>query len=151
ATHDTKRGEDSRARLNVLSEIPEDWEKHVRRWARLNKGLKTRHGKGTAPSGVDEYFIYQALVGAWPWAPSGSGVSAFAPVIPHQGRLKAYLVKALREAKQATSWLDPDADYEQACLAFLGGILDRRRSRAFIDDIHAFIGQIAPSGIMNSL
>ena len=149
ATHDTKRGEDSRARLNVLSEIPDEWERRVRRWIRLNKGL--RHGKSRAPRPLDEYLIYQTLVGAWPFeflAPgriTGSAAAAFLE------RMKAYLVKALREAKQETSWLDPDLDYEQACLGFLEGLLDRRRSREFIADLADFLGGIAPFGAMNSL
>ena len=65
--------------------------------------------------------------------------------------MKAYLVKALREAKQETSWLDPDIDYERACLGFLEGLLDRRRSREFIADLTDFLGEIAPFGAMNSL
>ncbi|HSY85833.1 MAG TPA: malto-oligosyltrehalose synthase [Verrucomicrobiae bacterium] len=149
ATHDTKRGEDSRARLNVLSEIPTEWARRVRRWARLNKGL--RKGRNGAPRPIDEYFIYQTLVGAWPFeflAPgriTGSSAAAFLE------RMKAYLVKALREAKQETSWLDPDIDYERACLGFLEGLLDRRRSREFIEDLTDFLGEIAPFGVMNSL
>ena len=149
ATHDTKRGEDSRARLNVLSEIPEEWDRRVRRWIRLNKGL--RDGKSQAPNPLDEYLIYQTLVGAWPFeflAPdkiTGSSAAAFLE------RMKAYLVKALREAKQETSWLDPDADYEQACLGFLEGLLDRRRSREFIADLTGFLTEIAPLGAMNAL
>ena len=149
ATHDTKRGEDSRARLNVLSEIPVEWERRVRRWIRLNKGL--RHRKSRAPRPLDEYLIYQTLVGAWPFeflTPgriTGSAAAAFLE------RMKVYLVKALREAKQETSWLDPDLDYEQACLGFLEGLLDRRRSREFIADLVDFLGGIAPFGAMNSL
>ena len=100
---------------------------------------------------LDEYLIYQTLVGAWPFeflAPdkiTGSSAAAFLE------RMKAYLVKALREAKQETSWLDPDADYEQACLGFLEGLLDRRRSREFIADLTGFLTEIAPLGAMNAL
>ncbi|HXU57226.1 MAG TPA: malto-oligosyltrehalose synthase, partial [Verrucomicrobiae bacterium] len=147
--HDTKRGEDSRARLNLLSEIPAEWERRVRRWIRLNKGL--RNGKSEAPRPLDEYLIYQSLIGAWPFEfldPGGITGSSAAVFLE---RMKAYLVKALREAKQETSWLDPDLDYEQACLAFLENLLDRRRSREFIADLTGFLSGIAPFGAMNSI
>ncbi|HKF59745.1 MAG TPA: malto-oligosyltrehalose synthase [Dongiaceae bacterium] len=150
ATHDTKRGEDSRARLNVLSEIPEQWERRVRRWSRMNRGLKRGLGKEIAPSGRDEYFIYQGLVGTWPidWLTPGAAADLSADALE---RIKAYLVKALREAKHRTSWLEPNADYEQACLAFLEGMLDRRRSLGFIEDIASFLREIAPFGMLNGL
>src|SRR5262249_39379767 len=150
ATHDTKRGEDSRARLNILSEMPGAWEKRVRRWARLNKGLRTRLGRGLAPSGQDEYFIYQGLVGAWPIAWLAPG-AVIAPSAEMRERMKAYLVKALREAKLETSWLEPNEDYEQACLDFLEGLLDRDRSASFIGDVTAFLREIAPYAMQNSL
>src|SRR4029077_17497851 len=117
ATHDTKRGEDSRARLNVLSEIPVEWERRVRRGIRLNKGLRDR--KSRAPRPLDEYLIYQTLVGAWPFEFLTPGRITGAAAAAFLERMKVYLVKALREAKQETSWLDPDLDYEQACLGFL--------------------------------
>ncbi|HEX4572320.1 MAG TPA: malto-oligosyltrehalose synthase, partial [Dongiaceae bacterium] len=150
ATHDTKRGEDSRARLNVLSEIPDQWQGRVRRWSRMNKGLKRRRGREIAPSGQDEYFIYQGLVGLWPidWLTPGAAADLSADALE---RMKVYLVKALREAKLRTSWLEPNEDYEQACLAFLGGVLDRRRSRGLIEDIASFLREIAPFGMLNGL
>lgn len=150
ATHDTKRGEDSRARLNILSEMPDAWERRVRRWARLNKGLRIRLGGRLAPSSQDEYFIYQGLVGAWPieWLAPGALI---APTAEMRERMKAYLVKALREAKLETSWLEPNEDYEHACLDFLEGLLDRDRSAPFIGDVTAFLREIAPYAMQNSL
>jgi (1->4)-alpha-D-glucan 1-alpha-D-glucosylmutase len=149
ATHDTKRGEDSRARLNVLSEIPEEWDRRVRRWVRLNKSL--RKGKSQPPRPLDEYLIYQTLVGAWPFEFLTPAKITDPAATVFLERMKAYLVKALREAKLETSWLDPDSAYEQACLGFLESLLDRRRSREFIADLTGFLGKIAPLGGMNGL
>ncbi|MBE0616632.1 MAG: malto-oligosyltrehalose synthase, partial [Proteobacteria bacterium] len=115
ATHDTKRGEDVRARLNVLSEIPQEWSRGVRGWCRLNARFRrTRKGR-KLPDRNDEYLLYQTLVGAWPW--DRSEAPAF------RERLRDYLVKAVREAKVHTAWLKPDAEYEEAFLAFADRIL----------------------------
>src|SRR5262249_5286859 len=130
----------------VLSEIPDVWERRVRRWQRLNKGLRMSRGKTLAPVPLDEYSIYQALVGAWP-----HGALSKSTAVRIRERMKAYPVKALREAKQATSWLDPDGDYEQACLGFLEGLLDLGRSPRFLDDLRTFIGEITPFAVRNSL
>ncbi len=149
ATHDTKRGEDSRARLAVLSEIPSAWGARVRRWARLNAGLGPRRGALRAPRREDEYFIYQTLVGVWPfeWLEPDPRRDTSALL----ERLKAYLVKALREAKQTTSWLNPNTDYEEACLGFLGRLFDGRVAAAFVEDLTAFVREIAAVGAANGL
>src|SRR5262249_28890263 len=119
-------------------------------WSRLNKGLGARIAGKRAPCGRDEYFIYQGLVGAWPldWLAQDAVI---APSAEMRERMKAYLVKALREAKLETGWLEPKQAYEQSCLAFLDGLLDPKRSRAFIDDLTAFLRELAPLAVRNSL
>src|SRR5262245_12594111 len=99
ATHDTKRGEDMRARINVLSEIPEEWRRHVARWQRLNRRHRRTVDGRAVPGANTEYLIYQTLVGAWPID------------VP---RLRKYLMKAVHEAKTHTSWINPDARYDTA-------------------------------------
>jgi (1->4)-alpha-D-glucan 1-alpha-D-glucosylmutase len=114
ATHDTKRGEDHRARINVLSEIPGPWTKKLRHWGRMNRVKKTIVRGVPAPDRNDEYLFYQALIGA---CPLGHSTPEFLE------RMKVYAVKALREAKRHTSWTDPDEGYEAASLRFLDALL----------------------------
>ena len=99
ATHDTKRGEDARARLMALTEIPGEWTSAVARWKILNAPNLVIDGAMRAPSATFEYMLYQALLGAWPL---GQGDDALSE------RMQAYAVKAAREGKQETSWLNPD-------------------------------------------
>ncbi|MBC7800790.1 MAG: malto-oligosyltrehalose synthase, partial [Gemmatimonadaceae bacterium] len=147
ATHDHKRGEDTRARLAVLSEIPAEWEAALLRWTRLNANLK-RDLDGPAPDAADEIMLYQTLVAAWPLdlAPTdAAGLSAF------EARVAGWLEKALREAKRHTGWAAPDAEYEGACRAFLAGLLDPGRSADLVGEFAAFADRIAPAGALNSL
>jgi (1->4)-alpha-D-glucan 1-alpha-D-glucosylmutase len=116
STHDTKRGEDSRVRINLLSEFVEEWTTIFREWHEKNQGFKTKTGSKDAPSLNDEYFIYQSLVGAFP--ASLQIDEAFIR------RVKEYMMKAVRESKFNSSWDDPDNDYENACYAFIDQILD---------------------------
>jgi len=116
ATHDTKRGEDVRARIHVLSEIPYQWEKHIREWNRINRKRKRRVKGVEVPDRNDEYFLYQTLVGAWPFEES--------KLPEFVRRMGEYVIKAVREAKVHTAWLKPDGDYEDAYLAFLKDILE---------------------------
>src|SRR5262249_47088891 len=104
ATHDTKRGEDTRARLNVLSEIPDEWRRQLSGWARLNAGQRTVVDGEPAPDRNDEYFFYQTLLGAWPAEPAGT----MHPVAPASlvQRLGEYMKKAIKEAKVHTSWIN---------------------------------------------
>src|SRR5262249_26869645 len=97
STHDSKRGEDARARLNVLSEIPDAWKAAVMKWRKLNRRLKRQVHGMLAPDGNEEYFLYQVLVGVWPFDDSSAG-QAF------RNRLKPFIVKALREAKVHSNW-----------------------------------------------
>lgn len=114
ATHDTKRGEDARARINVISELPEEWEKNLKRWSRLNRSQKESLRGREVPDANDEYFLYQTLAGAWPHG--GADFDQFL------GRLKEYLIKAVREAKVHTEWLKPDLAYEDAYMRFVEAI-----------------------------
>jgi (1->4)-alpha-D-glucan 1-alpha-D-glucosylmutase len=141
ATHDTKRGEDVRARINAISELPGEWQKAIATWRGLNRRAKTeRHGVA-APDPNEEYLIYQTLIGAWPFDPDEEpGFAA---------RIKAYLVKAMREAKVHTSWLMPDEAYEAAVLTFVDRILDHRRP--FLAAFKPLQTRIAEIGVYNSL
>jgi len=143
ATHDHKRGEDVRARLNVLSEMPEAWGRAVRRWHRLNR-LKVRDVDGRpAPGRNDEYLFYQALVGVWPLAEQD--------MADLPDRVVAYMIKAVREAKARTNWTAPKVDYEDALENFVRAALDRERSGTFLADFAAFHQGIAAAGALNGL
>lgn len=149
ATHDHKRGEDMRARLNVLSEVPSAWSRRVRRWAALNKRKRRPVGSDDgAPSPNDEYLIYQTIVGAWPYGLSGPD---FDSLDAFRDRLLAYMQKAAREAKLVTSWASPDEEYEVALSQFITDILDPRLSRSFIEDVWGFVQAVAPAGAINGL
>jgi (1->4)-alpha-D-glucan 1-alpha-D-glucosylmutase len=148
ATHDHKRGEDVRARINALSELPLEWRRQVGRWARFNR-FKRRDLEGQrVPSRNDEYLLYQILIGAWPFeidAPDDQGLAVFAE------RIVTYMMKAAREAKQRTSWTAPDAEYESGMERFVRRILDPHDGRAFIVDLLAFQARIALIGAVNGL
>jgi (1->4)-alpha-D-glucan 1-alpha-D-glucosylmutase len=146
ATHDTKRGEDVRARLNVLSELPRDWEERLRRWGELNEPLRHDIDDVRAPDRNEEYLIYQILVGAWPLPPTDPAEHA-----AFVQRVQVYVVKALHEAKVHSSWINPDADYDQAVQDFVGAILDEGRSPVFLPDLQAFTRRINHYGLFNSL
>ena len=146
ATHDTKRGEDIRARLNVLSEIPEDWRNVVMRWSRLNAGHKTQCDAEPAPDANDEYLLYQTLVGAWiPAAQTTEGLEAF------RQRISDYMLKAIREAKANTSWSDPNGPYEEAMRQFIQNVLTTSKESLFLDDFMLFHRKIAFFGLFNSM
>jgi (1->4)-alpha-D-glucan 1-alpha-D-glucosylmutase len=116
ATHDTKRGEDARVRINVLSEVPDEWEKLVNQWKEINKQYLTRGKDGCMPTANDEYFIYQTLIGVYPITGKQEDN------LPE--RLKEYMIKVVREAKVNTSWAAPNEEYENAVIAFLESILE---------------------------
>jgi (1->4)-alpha-D-glucan 1-alpha-D-glucosylmutase len=139
STHDTKRSEDVRARINLLSEMPDLWERNVRRWSRSNGDKKEG-----APNANEEYLIYQTLLGAWPLEQDYDAAVFL-------DRMKNYLRKAAREAKTHTSWLNPDEDYERRLLNFLEAILDPAKSARFLDSFRTFQSRIAFYGAVNSL
>jgi (1->4)-alpha-D-glucan 1-alpha-D-glucosylmutase len=145
STHDTKRGEDVRARLNVLSEIPGAWKAAVAKWRALNRRFKADMKGVTAPDPNEEYLIYQTLVGAWPFETGEETRARFVE------RILAYTTKALREAKVHTSWVSPDDEYENAVGAFVRAILDRRRNNPFLQAFEPFQARVAQLGIYNSL
>ena len=137
STHDTKRGEDVRARLNVLTDLSKTWIKTVKQWRELNAGLK----KDNAPDANDEYFIYQTLVGAYPMPGQPDDDIA--------NRLQEYLTKALREAKTNSNWAEPNEAYEQATLNFTAALLNTESE--FWRSFQEFQQKIADHGIVNSL
>ena len=146
ATHDTKRGEDNRARLAVISEMPEEWRRQVEAWRRI---LRARRGDvegSAAPDRDDEYMLYQMFVGSWPIdmleAPSDEQKEAYGV------RIQAAIEKSLREAKRRSTWAAPDADYEQATQAFAKEAL---RSETFLSNFLPFMRRVARLGIENSL
>jgi (1->4)-alpha-D-glucan 1-alpha-D-glucosylmutase len=143
ATHDHKRGEDVRARLAVLSEIPGDWTSTVEQWFAIN----APHRSAAICSG-DEYQLYQTLVGVWPpelVPDDAAGLAALSE------RIVAWQEKALREAKLRTSWLDPNEQFESANKEFARALLDLRRSRTFLESLSSFVERIAPPGALNGL
>ncbi len=146
ATHDTKRGEDNRARLAVLSEMPEEWRRQVETWTRILRARRGDVERTAAPDRDDEYMLYQMFVGSWPVdmldAPSAEQLEAYG------ARIRAALEKSLREAKRRSSWAAPDADYEQATQTFAKEAL---RSDTFLANFLPFMRRVARLGIENSL
>jgi (1->4)-alpha-D-glucan 1-alpha-D-glucosylmutase len=151
STHDSKRSEDVRARIDVLSEVADEWRRHLTRWARLNRGRKRLVNNEAAPSRNDEYLIYQTLLGIWPLPPAGPPGLAAAELDDLEERLEIYLIKAVREAKTYTSWVNPNAEYEAAVKAFLRALLRRPERNAFLADFTAFAARITPPGLYNGL
>ena len=143
STHDTKRGEDVRARINVLSEIPDEWTAHVLKWNAINARHKQWLKGHEVPDRNDEYFLYQSLIGAWPCTEEAD--SAFLE------RRQAYMIKAVREAKVHTEWLKPDAAYEKAFASFIESILRPSESNDFFADFLPFARKISHFGALNSL
>jgi (1->4)-alpha-D-glucan 1-alpha-D-glucosylmutase len=143
STHDTKRGEDVRARINVLSEIPEEWEESIKRWARLNETKRKIINGKDIPDKNDEYFLYQTLIGALPF---------YEEDYPgFMDRIKSYIIKAIREAKVHTAWIKPDTDYEEALISFIDEILKPSEGNQFLKEFLPFQKRIACYGIFNSL
>ncbi|CDY74417.1 Malto-oligosyltrehalose synthase [Caballeronia glathei] len=150
ATHDHKRGEDVRARIAALSEIPDEWAATLRQWSTLNAPLRRPAGDGDtnwAPGPGEEAMLYQTLVGCWPPTLSPddeSGVRELA------GRVAQWQLKALREAKLRTSWFAPDEAYENACREFLFDIVAPQRRDGFLRELPEFVARIARNGAINS-
>lgn len=142
STHDTKRGEDARARLIALTEIPGEWTSAVARWKVLNAPHLVAEGEMRAPSAAFEYMLYQALLGAWPL---GRRDDSF------RERIQAYALKAAREGKQETSWLNPHEAYEAGLRTFIDRILDPDASAEFIETMERLAQRVALLGALNSL
>ncbi|MFC2021212.1 malto-oligosyltrehalose synthase [Chloroflexota bacterium] len=143
STHDTKRSEDVRARISVLSEMPDEWEKRLGFWRKLNESKKTLVKGQAAPEPETEIFIYQTLLGAWPLS------EAEKPEF--NDRIKTYLIKAMREAKGRTNWLKPNEEYEEGVLSFIQRLTDTNGQNAFLDDFIDFENTISHYGMPNSL
>jgi (1->4)-alpha-D-glucan 1-alpha-D-glucosylmutase len=150
ATHDTKLGEDVRARIDVLSEYADRWPAVVRRWARLNAPNRVRVGGLWAPDRNDEYRFYQVLIGTWP-AIALTTVEAAGAAASLVGRLDAYMQKAIKEAKLHTSWINDFEEYDRAVGAFVRRSLTGRTAPAFLESFLPFARQVATAGMVNSL
>jgi (1->4)-alpha-D-glucan 1-alpha-D-glucosylmutase len=148
STHDTKRGEDARARLALLSEMPQGWSRRVSLWARLNRLRRSEIEGEAVPSRNDEYFFYQTVLGAWPpdlALDDTSGIADFAE------RVRTTTIKAVREAKDRSSWSNPQAEYEAALGRFIAGALDGSKPNPFLADMSAFVARLARPGAINGL
>ncbi|MEG3941544.1 malto-oligosyltrehalose synthase [Microcoleus sp. S36b_A3] len=143
ATHDTKRGEDVRARINVLSEIPEEWEQQVKSWRELNSSKKINFVNRMVPDTNDEYFLYQTILGSFPF----EGIEN----TDYVDRLKDYAIKAVREAKVYTAWLRADNDYETGFMTFIESVLENSENNQFLKNFLPFWKKVADYGIFNSL
>ena len=142
STHDTKRSEDVRSRIDVLSEMPEEWAERIVRWNRWNRSKKREVGGRLAPDPNDELLFYQTLLGVWP--PSKREEQGLTE------RLKEYMLKAVREAKTHTSWIDPNPEYEAAVTAFVQAVA-AASNRRFRKDLLEVVRTVALHGAVNSL
>jgi (1->4)-alpha-D-glucan 1-alpha-D-glucosylmutase len=143
STQDTKRGEDIRARLNVLSEIPGEFGQRTRRWTELNSAHAGMLERTRVPTPSDEYFLYQTLVGAYPFEERDRAGFLV--------RLEAYMIKAIREGKTLTTWADPDIAYETGLIDFVRAIMNPEVSPEFLEDFMDFAGKVHRYGVFNSL
>ena len=143
STHDTKRGEDVRTRIDFLSEISDEWGRKVKSWQKMNRKLKTKSGIYLFPDNNDEYSIYQTIVGAFPFLEGEIDI--------FRERVKQYIVKAVREAKVYSSWLRPDEAYEKACTNFVDNILASSNPNPFLEDLKIFHKKVAHFGVFSSL
>ena len=146
STHDTKRSEDVRVRIHVLSEIPAAWRAAVRRWHAWNRRHLDQVEGLPAPDRNDEYLLYQTLLGAWPLAPMGPDDAA-----AFTARIQQYMLKAAKEAKLHTSWINPSQEYDEALTGFVAEILAPGPSNRFLADLAGFHAPVARLGMVNSL
>ncbi len=146
STHDTKRSEDVRARIDVLSEVPDEWKKCLINWRRLNKKKKPVVEGQALPDMNEEYLLYQTLIGAWPLDQlNETEYESF------KKRIKDYMIKAVREAKINSSWINPNTIYEDSLLFFIDGILGPQSDNQFLKEFEVFQKKISHCGMFNSL
>jgi (1->4)-alpha-D-glucan 1-alpha-D-glucosylmutase len=150
STHDTKRGEDARARITVLSEMPVAWSKAVGAWMRINGRNRMKLHGAWAPDRNDEYLFYQVLIGSWP------AECAQAPIADRASadlteRVVAYMDKAAREAKIHTSWIEENPEYSKALVRFVNETLAGQTARRFLASFVPFQRRVAQVGMVNSL
>jgi (1->4)-alpha-D-glucan 1-alpha-D-glucosylmutase len=154
-THDTKRTADVRARLDVLSEIPQRWSELTRGWHRLNRTHQSRVGGGRAPDAETEYLIYQTVIGIWP-APNALGTDQLPTTEARKelcARVEQYMLKATREAKTHTSWTNKNQPYEDAVASFIRSLLlpDEAGNTQFLADVQNLVVRVARPGFWNSI
>ncbi len=142
-THDTKRSEDVRARINVLSELPEEWEKRLLLWSDWNRGKNRLVGGRPVPDPGEEVLLYQTLLGAWPLEQEEI------PAFPE--RVRSYMIKAVREAKVHTRWIRPNPEHERAVRDFVTALLEGEEGSRFREDFLPFQRMIAHYGAQNGL
>jgi (1->4)-alpha-D-glucan 1-alpha-D-glucosylmutase len=142
-THDTKRSEDVRARINVLSELPEEWEKRLLLWSDENREKKRAVGGRAVPDPSEEILLYQTLLGAWPLDDAETG--------SFPERVRSYMIKAIREAKVHTRWIQPNPEHERAVRDFVTALLVDEGGGRFRKDFLAFQAKIAHYGAQNGL
>jgi (1->4)-alpha-D-glucan 1-alpha-D-glucosylmutase len=151
ATHDHKRGEDVRTRLDALTEMPGLWDRTIRRWSRLNARKKRTVDGTSAPTENDEYALYQTLLGTWPAGWLEHGEIPAAERAAYVERIEAYLRKAIREAKFRSSWTNPNVAYEDAAFAFVDRILAAKGSGTFQRELASLARECATLGMFSSL
>jgi (1->4)-alpha-D-glucan 1-alpha-D-glucosylmutase len=146
STHDSKRSEDVRARIGVLSEVPDRWGEAVARWSTLNRRHRKKVGGALAPSRNDEFAFYQNLLGVWPQdPPQGEDREEIV------GRLRAAMLKSVREGKRHSSWINPDAGYEEALGRFIDRALDPTTGEHFLAEFEPFCRRVVHHGRLGSL
>lgn len=148
STHDSKRSEDARCRLNVLSEVTDEWQKRLTAWGHLNDRHARMIDEVRAPSANDEYLLYQTLLAVWPLEEGGEGGIRVAPSL--RQRVRAYMEKACREAKVHSSWAEPNPAYEEAVAAFIEALLAEGEN-PFLEDFLPFQRMVSRLGMYNSL
>lgn len=146
STHDTKRGEDVRARLNVLSEIPQEWAAALKHWSQLNEKHKVTLEDEIVPDPNEEYLLYQTIVGTWPLEVMDASTHKI-----YISRIQKYMEKAVKEAKIHSSWLNPDQEHDQALSQYIDRILENRSENVFLQELKKFTPSISTWGLLNSL
>jgi (1->4)-alpha-D-glucan 1-alpha-D-glucosylmutase len=146
STHDSKHSEDVRARISALSEMPGEWSKALSRWSRLTRSKRRKLGTERIPSLDDEYLLYQTLLGIWPFeAPAAEELAVLVQ------RVETYMLKAGREAKVRSSWINPNQDYEEATRDFVRALLAPEPGNLFLRDFLSFQARVARVGAFTSL
>jgi (1->4)-alpha-D-glucan 1-alpha-D-glucosylmutase len=146
STHDSKRAEDLRARINVLAEDPALWDETLQRFSGLAERYLSQTDAGPAPSRNDIWLLFQTLAGMWPATPPGDQERENL-----RQRLQAYMLKAVREAKKNTNWTCPVPAYEDALARYIDALLRPGQPNPFVDEIDRLVARIAPFGFRNSL
>jgi (1->4)-alpha-D-glucan 1-alpha-D-glucosylmutase len=144
STHDTKWSEDVRARINVLSELPEEWKVRLARWTELNRPKKTQVDGHVVPNPNEEILLYQSMLGVWPFEPLEQ-----VDLPDLKGRIERFMLKATREAKTHSNWISPNEQHEAALRAFSSGILTLSPENKFLTEFSEFARMIAVYGAAN--